>query len=53
MTRGLLTVVTRQIHDFDVQEKISEQLESYRNSIGEFGLTLAIPQFERLNPDKS
>jgi len=52
VTRGFLTIVIRLIQDFDVREKISEQLECYKNSIGEFGLTLAVCQRERLNPGK-
>ena len=51
--RGFFTVVTRLIHDFDVREKISEELESYKNSIGEFELTLVIRKREILNPGKS
>jgi len=53
VTRGFLIVVTRLIHDFDVREKISEELESYKNSIGEFELTLVIRKREILNPGKS
>jgi len=53
VTRGFLTVVTRLIHDSDVQEKTSEQLESYKNSIGEFGLIITIHQRAGRNTGKS
>jgi len=32
VTRGFLTIVTSLIHDFDVQEQISEQLKSYNRT---------------------
>jgi len=52
VTSGLVTFVMRLAPE-GVQEKIREQRKSYKNAIGEFGMTLAICQHENLNPGKS
>ncbi|XP_042454226.1 uncharacterized protein LOC122038507 [Zingiber officinale] len=50
VARGLLTTITRLVPDDDVQDKISAQLEEYKASTGDFGLSIAIRQREKLNP---
>ena len=50
VTKGLLTTVTRLVFETDVQDKISGQIEEYKKSTGDFGMSLAIRQREKLNP---
>ncbi|KAG6477105.1 hypothetical protein ZIOFF_066357 [Zingiber officinale] len=50
VARGLLATITRLVPDDDVQDKISAQLEEYKASTGDFGLSIAIRQREKLNP---
>ena len=40
----------RLAHDPEIQDKISSQLDEYKKSIGDFGMSLAIRQYEKLNP---
>ena len=39
VTRGFLNALTRLVFDDEVQETISAQLEEYRKSIGDFGMS--------------
>ena len=50
ITRGFLNALTRLIFDDEVQETISAQLEKYRKSTSDFGMSLAIHQRRKLNP---
>ncbi|XP_058220088.1 uncharacterized protein LOC131330497 [Rhododendron vialii] len=50
VSRGLVMAITVLVPDNFMQEKISEQLEEYKQSTGHFGMSLAIRQRERLNP---
>ncbi|KAJ6856953.1 hypothetical protein NC651_038596 [Populus alba x Populus x berolinensis] len=43
VTRGLLSIITRLLLDYDTQDVISGQLE-YKNATGDFGMPLAICQ---------
>jgi hypothetical protein len=47
--RGLLATIMRLVHDPEIQDKISSQLDEYKKSIGDFGMSLAIRQHEKLN----
>jgi hypothetical protein len=40
----------RLVRDAEIQDKISSQLDEYKKSIGDFGMSLAIHQREKLNP---
>ena len=48
--RGLLVTIMRLVRDPEIQDKISSQLDEYKKSIGDFGMSLAIRQHEKLNP---
>uniref|UniRef100_A0A2N9IKD5 BED-type domain-containing protein n=1 Tax=Fagus sylvatica TaxID=28930 RepID=A0A2N9IKD5_FAGSY len=48
--RGLLATIMRLVRDPEIQDKISSQLDEYKKSIGDFGMSLAIRQREKLNP---
>ena len=50
VTRGLLTTIMRLVPDCDTQDNISAQIEEYKRATGDFGMTLAIRQREKLNP---
>ena len=51
VTRGFLNALTRLVFDDEVQETIiSAQLEEYRKSTSDFGMSLAIRQRGKLNP---
>ena len=50
--RGLLSTLMRLIPDPNIQDNISSQLDEYKKSMSDFGTSLAIYQWERLNPDK-
>uniref|UniRef100_A0A2N9EDY6 BED-type domain-containing protein n=1 Tax=Fagus sylvatica TaxID=28930 RepID=A0A2N9EDY6_FAGSY len=49
--RGLLATIMRLVRDPKIQDKISSQLDEYKKSIGDFGMSLAIRQCEKLNPE--
>ena len=40
----------RLVPDCDIQDNISAQIEEYKRATGDFGMTLAIRQREKLNP---
>ena len=42
--------MTRLVFETDVQDKISGQIEEYKKSTGDFRMSLAIRQREKLNP---
>ena len=48
--RGLISTIMRLVRDPEIQDKISSQLDEYKKSIGDFGMSLAIRQREKLNP---
>uniref|UniRef100_A0A6N2MQE4 BED-type domain-containing protein n=1 Tax=Salix viminalis TaxID=40686 RepID=A0A6N2MQE4_SALVM len=50
VTRGLLSTITRLVPDCDIQDNISAQIEEFKKATGDFGMTLAIRQREKLNP---
>ncbi|KAG6483127.1 hypothetical protein ZIOFF_059767 [Zingiber officinale] len=52
VARGLLITITRLIPDDDVQDKISAQLEEYKASISDFGLSIVIRQSKLLQAQK-
>ena len=39
----------RLVRDLEIQDRISSQLDEYKKSIGDFGMSLAIRQHEKLN----
>ena len=47
--RGLLATIMRLVRDPEIQDKISSQLDEYKKLIGDFGMSLAIRQREKLN----
>jgi hypothetical protein len=48
--RGLLATIMILVCNAEIQDKISSQLDEYKKSIGDFGMSLAIRQREKLNP---
>jgi hypothetical protein len=48
--RGLLATIMRLVRDPEIQDKISLQLDEYKKSIGDFDMSLAIHQCEKINP---
>ena len=46
--RGLPSTTMRLVRDPKIQDKISSQLDEYKKSIGDFGMSLAIRQREKL-----
>ncbi len=47
--RGLLATIMRLVRDPKIQDKIRSQLDEYKKLIGDFGMSLAIRQREKLN----
>ena len=41
---------TRLVSDLDEQDILSSQIESYKKSLGDFGMPMAIRQREKLSP---
>ena len=50
VTKGLLSTITRLVLDLDEQDILSSQIESYKKSLGDFGMPMAICQCEKLIP---
>ncbi|XP_050251787.1 uncharacterized protein LOC126698530 [Quercus robur] len=50
VTKGLLSIITRLVSDPDEQDILSSQIESYKKSLGDFGMPMAIRQREKLSP---
>ena len=50
VTKGLLSSITRLVSDPDEQDILSSQIESYKKSLGDFGMPMAIRQREKLSP---
>jgi len=50
VTKGLLSSITRLVSDPDEQDILSSQIESYKKSVGDFGMPMAIRQREKLSP---
>ena len=50
VTKGLLSTITRLVSDPDEQDILSSQIESYKKSLGDFGMPMAIRQREKLSP---
>ncbi|KAK4548413.1 hypothetical protein RGQ29_032794 [Quercus rubra] len=50
VTNGLLSSITRLVSDPDEQDILSSQIESYKKSLGDFGMPMAIRQREKLSP---
>uniref|UniRef100_A0A2N9ILE4 BED-type domain-containing protein n=1 Tax=Fagus sylvatica TaxID=28930 RepID=A0A2N9ILE4_FAGSY len=48
--KGLLAIIMRLVRDPKIQDKISSQLDEYKKSIGDFGMSLTICQREKPNP---
>uniref|UniRef100_A0A6N2KZR3 BED-type domain-containing protein n=1 Tax=Salix viminalis TaxID=40686 RepID=A0A6N2KZR3_SALVM len=47
----VLSTITRLVPDCDIQDIISGQIEEYKKATGDFGMSLAIRQREKLNPE--
>ena len=47
--RGLPSTTMRLVRDPKIQDKISSQIDEYKKLIGDFGMSLAIRQREKLN----
>ena len=50
VTKGLLRTITRLVSDPDEQDILSSQIESYKKSLGDFGMPMEIHQHEKLSP---
>ena len=46
----MLSTITRLVPDCDIQDIINDQIEKYKKATGDFGMSVAIRQREKLNP---